>query len=253
MPSMTDDEQAALLASIRLFPYFVMVIVYAGKILDGWRRLQACIEAAIRPKFFFFTGDDPVVFVQQQNLARRHLSLSRKAVSVVVSRKWAPRGRPRNAAPNAEFSTAREPSFTDAQMAMEGGVSVRLIQGAKVVHEAGMQDQVLSGRLSIRKTLLIIAAQKHEQQPASGSQPEPIFHPPHKRDTLPDDEALEEGRIHPDDGKSLMAKGPCSTCQSDAFSDLWRIAKSWNVHVDPEPPNAIPEGDRSGPEPFPGF
>jgi hypothetical protein len=51
------------------------VILYEGKILDGWHWYKACQELQIAPRFEQFNGDqDPTDFVANRHKGRRHLS-----------------------------------------------------------------------------------------------------------------------------------------------------------------------------------
>ena len=48
--------------------------------LDGRNRYLACEIAGVKPRFIEFQGDDPIGWVVTQNLVRRHLTASQKAV-----------------------------------------------------------------------------------------------------------------------------------------------------------------------------
>lgn len=56
------------------------IVMLDGKILDGCNRFAACKIAKVKPRFTEFQGDNPVQFVISQNLARRHLTASQRAV-----------------------------------------------------------------------------------------------------------------------------------------------------------------------------
>ena len=54
------------------------VILYEGKVLDGWQFLRACIVNNKEPTFTNFPdGEDPEEFVEQANEHRRHESLEK--------------------------------------------------------------------------------------------------------------------------------------------------------------------------------
>ncbi len=54
--------------------------MYEGKLLDGRNRWKACALAGVEPRFTEFQGDDPIGWVVSQNLVRRHLTASQRAV-----------------------------------------------------------------------------------------------------------------------------------------------------------------------------
>jgi hypothetical protein len=57
------------------------VVRYHGKILDGRNRLAACEMAGVKPRFVEWTGTgSPVEWVISENLVRRHLTSSQRAV-----------------------------------------------------------------------------------------------------------------------------------------------------------------------------
>jgi len=56
------------------------VVMLNGKLLDGRNRWEACKIAKVEPHFTEFDGDDPIGWVISQNLVRRHLTASQRAV-----------------------------------------------------------------------------------------------------------------------------------------------------------------------------
>ena len=56
------------------------IVMYHGKILDGRNRWEACKIVGVAPQYAEFNGDDPVAWAISQNLKRRHLSASQRAV-----------------------------------------------------------------------------------------------------------------------------------------------------------------------------
>lgn len=56
------------------------IVLYQGKLLDGRNRWEACKIAKVEPRFIEFEGNDPIAWVLSQNLARRHLTASQRAV-----------------------------------------------------------------------------------------------------------------------------------------------------------------------------
>jgi hypothetical protein len=77
-PLMQDDELAKLVGSIKANGLREPIIVFEGKILDSRNRYRACLEAGVEPTFRPFCGDDPVAFVIDLNLHRRHLTAEQR-------------------------------------------------------------------------------------------------------------------------------------------------------------------------------
>ena len=80
IPEMLTDEFADLVADIKAHGLQTSVVMFEGKILDGWHRYRACTELGIPPKFVPFTGTDAEAeaFVLSINVHRRHLTLKQK-------------------------------------------------------------------------------------------------------------------------------------------------------------------------------
>ena len=122
------------------------VTLYEGQILDSWYVWLACEAVGVNPVFAHFDGDDPVKFVLERNLVRRHLSAGQRAAAVVSLYDWRGNGRPKKGAESAPFS-AEEKSV--AHMASVAAVSPRTVQKAKALHSAGRSEEVLSGKMPL--------------------------------------------------------------------------------------------------------
>lgn len=80
LPDMADDAFRALVEDIRANGLRHEVVLLEGTILDGRHRYRACLECGIEPRFVTFDGDDPLAFVISENVTRRHLSESQRAM-----------------------------------------------------------------------------------------------------------------------------------------------------------------------------
>jgi hypothetical protein len=69
-----------LVASIRENGQREPIIVLDDQILDGRNRYRACLAAEVEPVFAAFAGSDPVRFVVDVNVHRRHLNESQRAL-----------------------------------------------------------------------------------------------------------------------------------------------------------------------------
>jgi hypothetical protein len=73
VPPMAEDDFKRLCADIAAQGLLEEIVLYEGKILDGWSRYRACQHARVEPRFRDFAGDNPVAYVLARNLQRRHL------------------------------------------------------------------------------------------------------------------------------------------------------------------------------------
>jgi ParB-like chromosome segregation protein Spo0J len=69
-----------LAADVKKHGLLVPIELLDSKVLDGRRRLLACIKAGVEPRFKAVKVDDPVAYVLSLNLHRRHLTTSQWAM-----------------------------------------------------------------------------------------------------------------------------------------------------------------------------
>lgn len=104
------------------------IIVFEGKILDGRNRDRACRAAGVTPRFEALPpGVDPVLYVIDRNLRRRHLTDDQRRL-VAARLVNLGRGRPENAANSgisrvaaAELLSVDEPGVERARAVMAHG------------------------------------------------------------------------------------------------------------------------------------
>jgi len=80
-PLLDGPDLDALAEDIRAHGQRNPVIVIGSKVLDGRNRLLACERIGVEAKFRQYEGDDPVAFVRSENLHRRHLNESQRAMA----------------------------------------------------------------------------------------------------------------------------------------------------------------------------
>lgn len=79
-PMMGEVELSKLAESIRENGLRDPIIVFENQILDGRNRYRACEQIGVVPSTKIFDGDDPLRFVVDHNLHRRHLTESQRAM-----------------------------------------------------------------------------------------------------------------------------------------------------------------------------
>lgn len=160
---MSDDEFSGLVGDIRENGQKDAVVLYQGKILDGWHRYRGCLDATQNCRAVQYQGDSPAKFVISKNIHRRTLTASQRAAAIVAAAQWAESG-----AQDRGGEPGSPPPETVGSMAADAGVSDRTVQQAKKAHEAGLGGKVASGELSAKA-----AAQKADEQAGKPPKPKP--------------------------------------------------------------------------------
>ena len=79
-PLMEGPGFEELVADIKANGLIHPLTVCEGMLLDGRNRLRACEEAGVAPSYEIYAGPDPLGFILSQNVARRHLDGSQRAM-----------------------------------------------------------------------------------------------------------------------------------------------------------------------------
>ena len=80
-PQLSDNELEDLAADIQRNGLLHAIVLCQGKILDGRNRYLACLKAGVEPQFVEWNGQgSPITWVISENLVRRHLTSSQRAV-----------------------------------------------------------------------------------------------------------------------------------------------------------------------------
>ena len=81
LPAMDDADYARLKEDLAAHGLRHPIVLHEGMILDGRNRFEACIDLGIVPTFTEWNGGTDIVdFVLGENLYRRHLTASQKAM-----------------------------------------------------------------------------------------------------------------------------------------------------------------------------
>ena len=79
-PLLDNNRLEELAENIKQSGLLNPITIYENKILDGRNRDLACVIASVEPSYTEYQGNDPLGFVVGQNLHRRHLSESQRAL-----------------------------------------------------------------------------------------------------------------------------------------------------------------------------
>jgi hypothetical protein len=164
---MDHEEFEELLSSIKAHGQREPITLYQDKILDGWHRYRACQQLGVSPITTEFKGDDPVAFVIDLNLNRRHLSPSQKALAVVSCNAWRSVGKPL-IPPRGVISDQKSAK----DMAKSAGVGERTVQRAKEVVTKGDKEtveKVKKGALTLSEALKAL-----DKADPSNTPPKPV-------------------------------------------------------------------------------
>lgn len=144
-PSMPEEQFKALVDDIDLNGVRNPILLYQGKIIDGWHRYQACLELNVKKmRMADWDGDDPVAFVLSQNLHRRHLNPSQRSLIFAELAEWNEKtGRVSKSLQAATLTLEKAAELTQ--------VSKRTMSLAKAAMEAEpeVQEAVKEGRMSV--------------------------------------------------------------------------------------------------------
>lgn len=148
LPDMSAESFSALVDDIRQNGQRRDVVLYEGLILDGRHRYRACIESGITPRCCDFDGTDPLAFVVSENVSRRHLSESQRAMVAAKIATLANGQRPFTCA-NLHSSPVKRSQAADLL-----AVSRRMVAKASEVKKKGapaLVQQVEVGKISVHE------------------------------------------------------------------------------------------------------
>ncbi|WP_064746379.1 ParB/RepB/Spo0J family partition protein [Lysobacter antibioticus] len=160
LPDMTPDAFKALVDDVRRNGQLRDIVLYEGMILDGRHRYRACLDSGIDPRMVEFSGNDPVAFVISENVARRHLSESQRAMVAAQLAVWG-KGKPRKSE-NFPINAPKQP-----QVAEMLSVSDRTIRKASEVRKHGAAQlvaRVEAGEMTVSEAAKIAQLGKQSQE-----------------------------------------------------------------------------------------
>jgi len=154
-PLMEGTAFEALVADIRANGLMNPITLRDDKLLDGRNRHRACAEAGVQPIFDVYDGPDPLAFVLSQNVARRHLDASQRAMIAAKLANIEHGGDRRS----DQSAILRVDHVSQLEAAAKLNVSCRTVQMAKAVLDRGGPAVVAAverGRVPVVRAVEII-------------------------------------------------------------------------------------------------
>ncbi|MBG7616498.1 hypothetical protein IWC96_14565 [Brevundimonas sp. BAL450] len=167
-PEMGAADFAKMVVDVKANGVRRPLVLLDGMILDGRHRYLAAREAGVGYRTVTFTGDDPVAFVLSENLQRRHLNESQRAMIAARIAKLPPHrpaGKPEN------LPTSEPSATTQAQAAGMLNVSDRSVRTAKAVQQDAapeVQKMVDAGEVSVSAAAAVSALSNERQVEVAG-------------------------------------------------------------------------------------
>lgn len=160
-PDMSREEYSELLDSVREIGIQNAIVLFEDKIIDGWHRYRASVELDIEcPAIDLPEETDPRLFVIAQNVSRRSLSASQRALAIVTVNAWRRSGVTNKAHPQDA------PEKSKKELSEMSKTSTATIDRAKKVITDAVNEvieAVQSGEIGIVKASEIAKLDKDKQ------------------------------------------------------------------------------------------
>jgi hypothetical protein len=158
LPTMPEEEFRELVESIREHGLKESLWLYEGQVLDGRHRARACDELGVEPSCRQYEGNEPVGFVIDANVHRRHLSAGQRAALAIdfmpelEAEARARQGHRTDLDPTSGPSGPEVPVRARDLAAARVGASPRSVARAKRVQEHAPEklEEVRAGEKSIQ-------------------------------------------------------------------------------------------------------
>jgi hypothetical protein len=160
-PDMSPEEYSELLDSVREIGIQNPIVLFEDKIIDGWHRYRASVELDIEcPAIDLSEDTDPRLFVIAQNVSRRSLSASQRALAIVTVNAW------RRSGVTNKGGLEDPPTKTTNELSTLSNTSEKTIKRAKKVITDAVNEvieAVQSGEIGIVKASEIAKLDKDKQ------------------------------------------------------------------------------------------
>jgi hypothetical protein len=160
LPMMSKEELESLTADIRENGQKEPILLFEGKILDGRNRYKACLKAGVEPltEKFIGTREEAKSLSISNNLVRRHLTASQKAMVLVNSGLISDFGGDR------QYRRGELSVRSTAERFGVNHVSVYKALNVKQKDKSGeLVQKVLNGELSVSAAENLLAKQSDEK------------------------------------------------------------------------------------------
>ncbi|MCY4638104.1 MAG: hypothetical protein OXG04_27030 [Acidobacteria bacterium] len=165
-PDLEPQAREALRESMHTRGYDPLepVVLYEGKVLDGWHRYSMARALGIEVTTVAFDGDDPAGWVIARHTGRRSLSPRDRAHCVVRCREWASTGRPAHGRERPRDCDAGVPERRSS-----GRLSGRPSTTRELAAEADVSERTIR-----RAKAQVRAKDKHADASAAGGEQQPL-------------------------------------------------------------------------------
>lgn len=148
---MSEVEFEGLMADMKQHGYDSkqQILLYEGRVLDGWHRLRAAILCGVNmPTFIVYDGDDAQGCVVRRNLLRRHLDTSQRGLIAGRLANLERGGNRKNLGNNAADQRSNS-TFEAGQQMNIGRGTVKAGKKVAVNGTPVLQGAVMDGTLSV--------------------------------------------------------------------------------------------------------
>jgi site-specific DNA-methyltransferase (adenine-specific) len=160
-PMLSASELSEMADSIKREGLLNPCVRQGDTLLDGRNRIAACKLAGVEPRFIEYVGDDVTGFIIGQNIHRRHLDESQRAM--VAARLATLKDGQRADLQGAQICAAK----SQPEAAKMLNVSRRGVQNARQVIENGTPELVKAvdeGRLAVSEAVKVAKAEPETQR-----------------------------------------------------------------------------------------
>lgn len=167
-PLLSGDEFRELVADVRERGLLNPIVMHDGKVLDGRNRLAACMAGGVAPRFIEWVdpGCGPVAWVISQNLHRRHLSASQRAVIALDALPLFEQEARKRMSAGGKGVQQVEPLKARDQAAGAFGVNHAYVSDAKAIaaKSPALVDRIRDGEMTITQAKRELKEQAREER-----------------------------------------------------------------------------------------